>query len=55
MGNVAIYTLYMHHLVVMRKLLQRMNSWMNYLFHYGHCGRASKIRVDARVHVKVFY
>ncbi len=35
-GNVAIYTDHMHHLAVMRKVLLRMKSWMNYIFSDGH-------------------
>ena len=35
-GSVAIYTHHMHHLGVMRKVLMRMQSWMNYLFSDGH-------------------
>jgi len=35
-GTVAIYTHHMHHLAVMRKVLMRMQSWMNYLFSDGH-------------------
>jgi multidrug resistance efflux pump len=35
-GNVAIYTHHMHHLAVMRKVLLRMKSWMNFLFSDGH-------------------
>lgn len=36
MGTVAIYTHHMHHLGVMRKVLMRMQSWMNYIFSDGH-------------------
>ncbi|MCB1202863.1 MAG: HlyD family secretion protein [Verrucomicrobiae bacterium] len=35
-GVVAVYTEHFHHLAVMRKVLIRMNSWMNYLFSDGH-------------------
>jgi multidrug resistance efflux pump len=35
-GNVAIYTHHMHHLAVMRKVLLRMKSWMNFIFGEGH-------------------
>ncbi len=35
-GQVAIYTHHMHHLAVMRKVLLRMKSWLNYLFGDGH-------------------
>ena len=35
-GNVAIYSHHMHHLGVMRKVLLRMKSWMNYIFSDGH-------------------
>jgi hypothetical protein len=35
-GNVAIYSPHMHHLGVMRKVLLRMKSWMNYVFSDGH-------------------
>jgi multidrug resistance efflux pump len=35
-GEVAIYTHHMHHLAIMRKVLLRMKSWMNYLFGDGH-------------------
>jgi multidrug resistance efflux pump len=37
-GNVAIYTHHMHHLAIMRKVLLRMKSWMNFLFSDGHGG-----------------
>ncbi len=37
-GDVAIYTHYMHHLAVMRKILLRMKSWTNFLFGDGHGG-----------------
>jgi multidrug resistance efflux pump len=35
-AQVAIYTHYMHHLGIMRKVLLRMSSWTNYLFSDGH-------------------
>lgn len=35
-GQVAVYTHHMHHLAVMRKVLLRMKSWLNYLFGDGH-------------------
>lgn len=35
-GEVAIYTHHMHHLAVMRKVLLRMKSWLNYIFGEGH-------------------
>ena len=35
-GQAAIYTEHMHHLSVMRKVLLRMKSWLNYLFSDGH-------------------
>jgi multidrug resistance efflux pump len=35
-GEVAIYTHHMHHLAIMRKVLLRMKSWMNYIFGDGH-------------------
>ncbi len=35
-GSVAIYTEHLHHLSIMRKVLLRMKSWMNYLFSDGH-------------------
>jgi multidrug resistance efflux pump len=35
-GNVAIYSHHMHHLGVMRKVLLRMKSWMNFVFSDGH-------------------
>lgn len=35
-GQVAIYTDHMHHLAIMRKVLLRMKSWLNYLFGDGH-------------------
>lgn len=35
-GEVAIYTDHMHHLAVMRKVLLRMKSWLNYIFGDGH-------------------
>lgn len=31
-GQVAIYTEHFHHVAIMRKILLRMSSWMNYLF-----------------------
>jgi hypothetical protein len=31
-GQSAIYTEHAHHVAVMRKLLLRMASWMDYLF-----------------------
>lgn len=35
-GQVAIYTHHMRHLAVMRKVLLRMKSWLNYIFGDGH-------------------
>lgn len=35
-GEVAIYTHHMHHLAILRKVLLRMNSWLNYIFSDGH-------------------
>lgn len=35
-GSAAIYTEHMHHLSIMRKVLLRMKSWMNFLFSDGH-------------------
>lgn len=35
-GNVAIYTDHMKHLSVLRKVLLRMKSWMNFIFSDGH-------------------
>ncbi len=35
-GDVAIYTHYMHHLAIMRKILLRMKSWTNFIFGDGH-------------------
>lgn len=35
-GSAAIYTEHFHHLAVIRKVLLRMKSWMNYLFSDGH-------------------
>jgi multidrug resistance efflux pump len=35
-GNVAVYSHHMHHLAVMRKVLLRMKSWMNFIFSDGH-------------------
>lgn len=35
-GEAAIYTKHFHHLQVIRKVLLRMKSWMNYLFGEGH-------------------
>ncbi len=35
-GVVAVYTEHFHHLAIIRKVLIRMNSWMNYLFSDGH-------------------
>ena len=37
-GNAAIYTHHMHHLAIMRKILLRMKSWMNFVFGDGHGG-----------------
>ncbi|MNP32968.1 Inner membrane protein YibH [compost metagenome] len=31
-GQAAIYTDYFHHVAIMRKILLRMGSWLNYLF-----------------------
>ena len=35
-GSAAIYTDHMHHLSILRKVLLRMKSWMNFLFSDGH-------------------
>src|SRR5712675_1587888 len=35
-AQVAIYTHHMHHLAIMRKVLLRMKSWMNFIFGDGH-------------------
>jgi multidrug resistance efflux pump len=35
-GSAAIYTEHMHHLGLLRKVLLRMKSWMNFLFGDGH-------------------
>lgn len=35
-GVAAVYTHHFHHLDIIRKVLLRMNSWMNYLFSDGH-------------------
>jgi multidrug resistance efflux pump len=35
-GEVAIYTGYLHHLSLLRKILLRMRSWQNYVFFEGH-------------------
>ncbi|MDT3334812.1 HlyD family secretion protein [Shewanella sp. SP1S1-7] len=35
-GQVAIYTEHFHHVAVMRKVLLRMQGWLNYLFFDGH-------------------
>ncbi len=35
-GSVAIYTHHLHHLGMLRKVLLRMKSWMNYVFSDGH-------------------
>jgi multidrug resistance efflux pump len=35
-GNVAIYSHHMHHLGILRKVLLRMKSWMNFVFSDGH-------------------
>lgn len=35
-GQAAIYTHHFHHVAVMRKVLLRMKSWMNYVFSDGH-------------------
>ncbi|MCG9695826.1 HlyD family secretion protein [Shewanella sp. Isolate11] len=32
-GQIAIYTEHFHHVAVMRKVLLRMQGWLNYLFH----------------------
>lgn len=37
-GEAAIYTHHLHHLGIMRKVLLRMKSWMNFLFGDGHGG-----------------
>lgn len=37
-GNTAIYTHHMHHLAILRKVLLRMKSWMNFIFGDGHGG-----------------
>ena len=31
-GQAALYTEHFHHVAVMRKILLRMGSWLNYLF-----------------------
>lgn len=35
-AQVAIYTHHMHHLGILRKVLLRMKSWMNFIFGDGH-------------------
>lgn len=35
-GQVAVYSHHMHHLAIMRKVLLRMKSWLNFLFSDGH-------------------
>ncbi len=35
-GNVAVYTDHMSHLAIMRKVLLRMKSWLNFIFGEGH-------------------
>lgn len=35
-GNAAIYTEHMHHLSILRKVLLRMKSWVNFIFSDGH-------------------
>jgi multidrug resistance efflux pump len=35
-GQVAVYTEHWHHVAVMRRILLRMKSWMNYVFLEGH-------------------
>jgi multidrug resistance efflux pump len=35
-GSAAIYTEHMHHLGLLRKVLLRMKSWMNFIFGDGH-------------------
>lgn len=35
-GNAAIYTEHLHHLAILRKVLLRMKSWMNFIFGDGH-------------------
>lgn len=37
-GQTAIYTEHAHHLSILRKVLLRMKSWMNFLFSDGHGG-----------------
>lgn len=40
-GQTAIYTEHAHHLAILRKILLRMKSWMNFLFSDGHGGGGS--------------
>lgn len=35
-GQVAVYSEHFHHVAVMRKVLLRMQGWLNYLFFDGH-------------------
>jgi multidrug resistance efflux pump len=35
-GQAAVYTEHMHHLAIMRKVLLRMKSWLDYIFSDGH-------------------
>ena len=35
-GQVAVYTEHWHHVAVLRRILLRMRSWMNYVFLEGH-------------------
>jgi multidrug resistance efflux pump len=35
-GQVAVYTEHWHHFAIIRRILLRMKSWMNYVFSEGH-------------------
>jgi hypothetical protein len=37
-AQVAVYTPYVHHLALLRRILLRMRSWENYVFLEGHGG-----------------
>jgi len=35
-GVVEVYTKYMHHIALIRKVLLRMGAWKNHIFSDGH-------------------
>jgi hypothetical protein len=35
-AQVAVYTEHWHHFAIIRRILLRMKSWMNYVFTEGH-------------------